>query len=82
MRDPIEDIQTLRTEIKLYDEELSKFPWMVVANKMDLEGAEENLGYFRNRFPKVPIIPISAMEGEGLDELKTQISKILESRDE
>jgi selenocysteine-specific translation elongation factor len=40
------------------------------------------LGYFRNRFPKVPIIPISAMEGEGLDELKTEISKILDSRDE
>ena len=29
MRDPIEDIETLRKEIKLYDEDLAKFPWMV-----------------------------------------------------
>lgn len=82
LRDPIEDIQTLRTEIKLYDEDLAKFPWMVVANKMDLEGAEENLAIFKNRFPKVPIVPISAMEGEGLDELKVEISRILDSSDE
>lgn len=78
-RDPIEDIQTLRTEIKLYDEDLAKFPWMVVANKMDLETAEENLGYFKNRFPKVPVVPISAMEEEGLDQLKTQIKELLDS---
>ncbi|MDB4492805.1 50S ribosome-binding GTPase, partial [Akkermansiaceae bacterium] len=82
LRDPIEDIQTLRTEIKLYDEDLAKFPWMVVANKMDLEGAEENLGIFKNRFPKIPIVPISAMEGEGLDELKVEMSRILDSSDE
>ncbi len=82
MRDPIEDIQTLRTEIKMYDEDLAKFPWMVVANKMDLEGAEENLEIFKNRFPRVPVVPISAMEGEGLSELKGEIAKILESGDE
>ena len=82
LRDPIEDIQTLRTEIKLYDEDLAKFPWMVVANKMDLEGAEENLAIFKNRFPKIPIVPISAMEGEGLDELKVEMSRILDSSDE
>lgn len=69
-RDPIEDIQTLRTEIKLYDEELSKFPWIVVANKMDLEEAEEKLGWFKNRFPGVPVVPISAQEEEGLEALK------------
>lgn len=77
-RDPIEDIQTLRTEIKLYDEELSKFPWAVVANKMDLEASAANLEIFKNRFPKVPIIPISAMEEEGLDGLKSQIWDLLQ----
>jgi GTP-binding protein len=72
-RDPIVDIETLRTEIKLYDEDLSKFEWMVVANKMDLEGAEENLKNFRNRFPKVEIIPISAQQEEGLDALRQSL---------
>lgn len=82
MRDPIEDIETLRKEIKLYDEDLAKFPWMVVANKMDLDGAEENLAIFRQRFPKVPLHPISAMEGKGLDSLKAAIAKALETAHE
>ena len=59
-RDPIEDLQTLRTEVKMYDEDLSKFEWIIVANKMDLEGAEENLTAFKQRFPKQTIIPLSA----------------------
>ena len=75
MRDPIEDLQTLRTEIKLYDEDLSKFEWLIVANKMDLEGAEENLANFRARFPKQTIIPISADTGEGVDALRAELDK-------
>lgn len=69
-RDPIVDVETLRTEIKLYDEDLAKFPWIVVANKMDLDGAEENLQIFRQRFPKVEVLAISAQEEEGLDHLR------------
>jgi GTP-binding protein len=72
-RDPISDLQILRTEIKEYDEELAKFPWKVIANKMDLEGSEENLAMFKTRFPKVEIIPISADTGQGLDDLKVML---------
>lgn len=82
MRDPIEDIETLRKEIKFYDEDLAKFPWMVVANKMDLEGAEENLVIFRQRFPKIPVVEISAMEGDGIDRLITEITDMLDQADE
>lgn len=69
-RDPIEDLQTLRAEISMYDEDLAKFEWIVIANKMDLEGAAENLEAFRQRFPKLKIIPLSADKEEGLDDLK------------
>ena len=69
-RDPISDLEILRREIKEYDDDLARFPWKVVANKMDLEGAAENLEHFRQRFPKVEVIPISAEHGEGLDDLK------------
>lgn len=74
-RDPIEDLQILRTEIKMYDEDLSKFDWMVVANKMDLEGADENLANFRARFPKQTVIPISAEQEEGLDALREELDR-------
>jgi GTP-binding protein len=72
-RDPIADLQVLRTEIKMYDEELAKFPWKIVANKMDAGDAEQNLTHLQQRFPKVEIIPISAKEGDGLDALKKRL---------
>ena len=74
-RDPIEDLQILRTEIKLYDEDVSKFEWLIVANKMDLDGAQENLELFQQRFPKVTIIPMSAEQEEGIDGLREELDK-------
>ncbi len=79
-RDPISDLQNLRTEIKLYDEELSKRPWLIVANKLDLEISEQNLGYLRQRFPKQEIIAISADTGKGLDVLKDRLRELVGSR--
>ena len=72
-RNPISDLEILRKEIKEYDDELARFPWKVIANKMDLEGAEENLAAFRQRFPKAEVVPISAGLGEGLDDLKQML---------
>ena len=69
-RDPVRDLEVLREEISEYDEELARFPWMVVANKMDSDQAEENLKNFRKRFHKVEIIPISAELEIGLDDLR------------
>src|ERR1041385_3206758 len=42
-RSPVEDLQNLRKEIDLYDPTLSLRRWLVVANKMDLPSAKENL---------------------------------------
>ena len=69
-RDPVSDLEILRTEIREYDQELANFPWLVVANKMDSEAAEENFKQFRKRFAKVEIIPISAELEIGLDDLR------------
>jgi len=79
-RDPISDLQTLRKEIKLHDEGLAKHPWMVIANKMDVEGSEENLAMFRTRFPNLEILPISATEGTGLPELRGRLSEMVGQR--
>jgi GTPase len=75
-RNPIEDLQNLRREIDLYDPTLSQRPWFVIANKMDLP-ARENLEALRNRFPSVEIVPVSAMKGEGIEELKAALAKWL-----
>jgi len=74
-RDPVEDLETLRMEIKLYDEDVSKYEWLVIANKMDLEGADENLEVFRQRFPKLTIVPLSADTEEGLEGLRKELDE-------
>ena len=69
-RDPVEDIATLRTEIKLYSDELSKRSWTIIANKTDLPEAAENIARLKDRFKKIKVIPISANEGEGMERLR------------
>jgi GTPase len=69
-RHPIEDLQSLRREIDLYDARLSERPWCIIANKMDLPAAAENLQAVRERFPQVPVVAITAAAGEGIEELK------------
>ena len=69
-RSPIADLESLRREIDLYAPRLSERPWFVVANKMDLPQAQENLCDFQKRFPQRSIVPISAKEGRGIKELK------------
>ena len=76
-RDPVSDIETLRKEIKLYSDELSKRPWCIIANKMDLPEAEENLTRLKDRFKRVKIMPVSANEGIGMDKLVAHLEKII-----
>jgi GTP-binding protein len=73
-RNPVEDLQNLRREIDLYDPTLSSRAWFVVANKMDLPGAKENLKALQKRFPKLQILPTSAAKGEGIDDLKQALA--------
>ena len=73
-RDPIEDLQNLRREIDLHDPKLSLRAWFVVANKMDLPGAKENLKALQERFPKLQILPTAATSGEGIDALKQELA--------
>ena len=76
---PIEDLGSLRREIDLYDPMLSERPWFIIANKMDLPGAKENLEALRNRFPSIELAAISAKTGAGLDGLKMNLERWLES---
>jgi GTPase len=78
-RNPIEDIQTLRRELDLYDPLLSQRPWMMVANKMDLPEAGENLQALRLRFGDRIIVPMSAEKSQGVVELKDALRSFFES---
>jgi len=73
-RNPVEDLQNLRREIDLYDPILSSRAWFIVANKMDLPGAKENLKALQERFPKLQILPTSAANGQGIDAFKQALA--------
>jgi GTPase len=81
-RHPIADLQNLRREIDLYDSRLSQRPWYVVANKMDLPGAAENLRALEQRFPDLEIVAISADRSEGIAELRTRLARWLADKSE
>ncbi|MFN0077510.1 MAG: hypothetical protein ACKVY0_13655 [Prosthecobacter sp.] len=48
----------------------SKRPWCIIANKIDLPEAAENLVHFKERFKRIKVHPVSAETGEGLDKLR------------
>jgi GTPase len=77
-RDPIADVQQLRKELDLYDTRLSERPWFIIANKMDLPDANENLNALRKKFTKIDIVPVSAAKGKGIDDLKKKLAKWLD----
>ncbi len=74
-RDPREDYRHLLRELKLYDPALLRKPCLVAANKMDVEAAAAHLAKFRRRYPKVEVIGISCLTGEGLPQLKKELLK-------
>ncbi|MDA0321161.1 MAG: GTPase ObgE [Verrucomicrobia bacterium] len=74
-RAPHEDYQNLLNEAELYQSDLVTRPSLVVANKMDVEGAADKLAEFK-RATKIDPITISALTGEGLDELCSAIARL------
>lgn len=56
----------IQKELMYYDEELLRKPTVVVANKMDQEGAEEGLDILR-KCTRLPIVPVSAKTNENID---------------
>lgn len=75
-RDPVEDYRAINKELKNYSKEVGKKSQVIAANKMDLEGASENLERFKKLIKK-KIYPISALRKEGLEELIEAIRKRL-----
>lgn len=73
-RDPIEDYRILRNELDQYRHELLLRPSVVVANKMDLPEAADNLTAFRKATRTKPL-PVSALTGDGIADLKEMLRK-------
>ncbi|KAG0725404.1 Mitochondrial ribosome-associated GTPase 2 [Chionoecetes opilio] len=62
---PWEQLEVLMNELEQYQEGLSLRPHAVVANKMDLPQAQDNLEKLRARID-LPLVPVSAKMGDQL----------------
>ena len=69
--DPLADWKTVNRELALFDPQLAKKPQIVVANKIDLPDARENVKILAGRLPKEfkPLYTISAATTENVQKL-------------
>ena len=77
-RDPVQDYKIIRKELGEFKEDLLRRAEILVANKMDVPGADENLKRFKEETGIENIIPISAYTKNNLNELLYKIADTLD----
>ena len=86
-RDPYEDYLAINHELASYNLRLMERPQIIVANKMDMPEAEENLKVFKEKLAKeqkdeldepIPVFPISGVTRKGIEALLSATVDLLE----
>lgn len=76
---PWEQLRDLVLELEHHKAGLSKRPSIIVANKIDEKGAEDIYEELKIRVHGVLILPVCAVLGEGVQELKVGLRKLMEA---
>lgn len=76
-RDPYGDFVLINKELEAFNEKLIKKPMIVVANKMDIEGACENLEEFKKKVD-CEIYEVSAATNQGLQIVIDRLADLLD----
>lgn len=78
-RDPYEDYVLINKELKAFNEKLTKKPQIIIANKMDLTNAKEELEKFRKKVgPEIEIYEISAATNQGLQKVIDRLADLVD----
>jgi len=75
-RDPVGDYEMIENELRQYNERFVFKKRLIVANKMDLEAAEENLKRFKKKYDQ-DVLPISALKKVNLDSFISRMEGLL-----
>lgn len=87
-RDPIADYYSIQKELETYNTDIANRPQVIAANKMDAiyqgEGEDSPIDLLKAEFePKgIAVYPISAVSGQGLQELLYAVKKLLDTCDD
>lgn len=77
-RDPYEDYMIINKELKNFNKKIMLKPQIIIANKMDVPGAIENLEEFKKKV-NTAVYPISAINNEGVDKVLMKIADMLDT---
>ncbi|WP_277989061.1 GTPase Obg [Enterococcus sp. DIV0840] len=86
-RDPYEDYLAINKELASHNMRLMERPQIIVANKMDMPEAEENLKKFKEKIEKertdeyadhLPIFPISGVSRKGIEPLLNATADLID----
>lgn len=78
-RKPWEDYEMIKQEMASYNEKLIQKKEIIIANKKDIPGYQENLKEFKKRYPNLTVFEISAMLNEGLEPLMIHLADLLDT---
>ena len=86
-RDPVADIYAINKELEAYNAEIAQRPQVISANKIDAvytENGEDPIERIKNEFEPqgTKVFPISAVSGQGLQELLYYVADMLAEIDE
>ena len=76
--DPYNDYLTINKELENFDKSLLNKKQIIIANKMDMPKAKENLKNFKSKVNE-EVFEISALKNEGLDKVIYKLSEILKN---
>lgn len=76
-RDPYEDYLLINKELEAFNEKLMKKPMIIVANKMDLPEAKDNLEKFKEKVD-LKVFEVSAATNTGLQVVVDYLATMLE----
>jgi len=80
-RDPVTDLRAVSHEVAAYGQALLERPRLIVATKRDAVSAPDPLQALQEEARRLgmPLLPVSAVTGEGLLELKRAILRLLDT---
>lgn len=81
-RNPIQDIETINSELSRYAPELAERPMILVANKMDLLTVEEQDAVLRDlqdAYPDMEVFRASAVTGDGVQQVVYRAADLLDA---
>ena len=76
-RNPYDDYILINKELEKFSEKLISKKQIIIANKMDMENAEENVRRFKEKYPDIPVYETTTIIHEGLDPVLRKAADLL-----